>query len=463
MLFTFTGKRGYHGFCLEASNVHKLILLHISRISDILNIFCIYVHRQFSNKNGFSFVSMQDAVGGARSCYDCRNISHDAKLSNIEAQPDSRFDDSLEGCDGTSTGTLNEYSGLPNQIDPSWKDSKISADMDGDVLYKPIKARIARKLGIRRKKVLDEVGQGNSSAQTMDCDLDTATFAHKQQCRVAAPLSKGLLEEENSIATCDPPYMGRVNNIDDISPSGVEKQENDRVKLAEANLQTDRDGQAIQIKGMENSMGECETVDKIMYDEKSNVVSVISPHSTNKTYSARDNVCEAQSRGVEQGVAIEDLNVLNQTDCQIHGLAQTGKNRTGKDNLLIKSPKEDDGAEQSIKTLSPEDIIQNATNMGLHETMDKTDDFPIAHRTSIIDGTATNKSLPSGVPKQVEDSTLQPSGEKHTEASEELLDGSGASKSIDQKEVTLKESPLPLGSSSSKALTEDDVSSNVFE
>ena len=171
-----------------------------------------------------------------------------------------------------------------------------------------------------------------------------------------------------------------------------------------------------------------------------------------------DNVCEAQSDGVEQGVAIEDLNVLNQNDCQIHGLAQTGNKRTGKDNLLIKSPKEDNGAEQSIRTLSPEDVIQNATNMGLQETMDKTDDLPIAHRTSIIDGTATNKSLPSGVPTQVEDSTLQPSGEKHTEASEELLDDSGASKSIDRKEVTLKESPLPLGSSSSKALTEDDVS-----
>ena len=462
MLFTFTGKRGFHGFCLEASNVHKLILLHISRTSDILNIFCIYVHSQLSNKNGFSFVSMQDAVGGAQCCYDCRNISHDAKLSNIEAQPDSRFDDSLEGFDGTSTGTSNEYSGLPNQIDPSWKDSKISADLDGDVLYKPIKARIARKLGIRRKKVLDEVGQGNS-AQTLHCDLDTATFAHNQQGTAAAPLSKGLLDEEHSIATCDPPYMGRLNNIDDMSPSGVEKQENNRVKLAEANLQTDQVGQAIQIKGMENSMGECKTVDKIMYDEKSNVVSVISPHSTNITYSVMDNVCEAQSDGVEQGVAIEDLNVLNQNDCQIHGLAQTGNKRTDKDNLLIKSLKEDNGAEQSIRTLSPEDVIQNATNMGLQETMDKTDDLPIAHRTSIIDGTATNKSLPSGVPKQVEDSTLQPSGEKHTEASEELLDGSGASKSIDRKEVTLKESPLPLGSSSSKALTEDDVSSNVFE
>ena len=406
---------------------------------------------------------MQDPVGGARSCYDCRNISHDAKLSNVEAQSDSRFDDSLEGFDATSTGTSNEYSGLPNQIDSSWKDSKISADLDSDVLYKPIKARIARKLGIRRKKVLDEVGQGNSSAQTMHCDLDTATFPHKQQCTVAVPLSKGLLEEENSIATCDPPYMGRVNNINDISPSGVEKKEKDRVKLAEAKLQTEQDGKAIQSKGMENSIGECKTVDKIMYDEKSNVVSVISPHSTNKTLSVRDNVCETQSHGIEQGVAIEDLNLLNQNDCQIHGLAQTGKKRTGKDNLLIESPKEDNGAEQSMRTLPPEDIIQNATSMGLHQTIDRTDDFPLAHRTSIIDGTATNQSPPSGLPKQVEESTLQPSGEKHTEASEELLDGSGASKSIEQKEVTLKESPLVLGSPSSKALTEDDVSSNGFE
>jgi hypothetical protein len=78
--------------------------------------------------------------------------------------------------------------------------------------------------------------------------------------------------------------------------------------------------------------------------------------------------------------------------------------------------------------------------------------------TSIIEGSVTIKSPMSASPKHVEDSIINPLSEKSAEACEEQLDGIGAAKIIEQKDVIMKEGPSQLGSTGFEASVEDDVS-----